>query len=156
MNYPRSIAYNNLLHCFPFQIWDALSNNEVMKIVASARNRNMAAKLLVERAVRAWRYKYPNAKIDDCAAICLFFKRQRPSLTKSMSEVTELSLNYSELGVDNNTTNIATEDGLETVLNCDVKSESKDKLDKEADPTISSQSTGLIKRRRTRDFEYVE
>ncbi|KAJ8647673.1 hypothetical protein MRB53_000696 [Persea americana] len=55
-------------------VWDVLSNKEVVKIVASAGKRSMAAELLVARAVRAWKYKYPTSKIDDCAAICLFLK----------------------------------------------------------------------------------
>lgn len=75
-------------------IWDVLSNVEVIRIVASARKRSMAAKLLIDRAIRAWRYKYPCVKTDDCAVICLFFKRPRPLLTKSVSEVSEISLSY--------------------------------------------------------------
>ncbi|KAB1201663.1 putative protein phosphatase 2C 33 [Morella rubra] len=53
-------------------IWDVLSNKEVVDIVASAPVRSSAARFLVESAVRAWRYKYPTSKIDDCAAVCLF------------------------------------------------------------------------------------
>lgn len=63
------------------QVWDVLSNKEVVKIIASARKRSMAAKLLVTRAIRAWKHKYPTSKIDDCAAICLFL-RPPSSLTK--------------------------------------------------------------------------
>ncbi|CDP19943.1 unnamed protein product [Coffea canephora] len=104
-------------------IWDVLSNNEVVRIVASARKRSTAAKLLVDRAIRAWRYKYPCAKMDDCAVVCLFLKRQRPLLTKSLSEVTELSLNYTELGPvsHNYVSSSRSDDGLDTVLNCQVK-----------------------------------
>ncbi|KAL2557851.1 putative protein phosphatase 2C 65 [Forsythia ovata] len=98
-------------------IWDVLSNNEVVRIVALAKKRSLAAKLLVDQAVRSWKYKYPSAKIDDCAAVCLFFKRPRPLLTKSISEVTELSMNYTELGAHN----ARTDDGLDTVLNCKVE-----------------------------------
>lgn len=54
-------------------IWDVLSNKEVVDIVASAPARSSAARFLVESAVRAWRYKYPTSKIDDCAVVCLFF-----------------------------------------------------------------------------------
>ncbi|KAG4403512.1 hypothetical protein GLYMA_01G127600v4 [Glycine max] len=54
-------------------IWDMLSNSEVINIVASAPKRSMAAKLLVNHAVRAWRYKH-GFKVDDCSAICLFLK----------------------------------------------------------------------------------
>lgn len=57
---------------FP-QIWDVLSNKEVVDIVASAPARASVARYLVESAVRAWRCKYPTSKIDDCAVVCLFF-----------------------------------------------------------------------------------
>ncbi|XP_022892114.1 probable protein phosphatase 2C 65 [Olea europaea var. sylvestris] len=97
-------------------IWDVLSNDEVVRIVASVKKRSLAAKLLVDQAVRVWRYKYPCAKIDDCAVVCLFFKHPRPLLTKSISEVAEISLNHTELG-----TNARTDDGLDTVLNCNVE-----------------------------------
>ncbi|XP_054785100.1 probable protein phosphatase 2C 65 [Prosopis cineraria] len=63
-------------------VWDALTNDEVIEIVASAPRRSRAARLLVKRAVQAWDYKFPGAKVDDCAAICLFLKDQ-PGLTKS-------------------------------------------------------------------------
>ncbi|KAF6158353.1 hypothetical protein GIB67_022433 [Kingdonia uniflora] len=53
-------------------IWDVLSNQEVVEIVASAPTRATASRILVETAVRAWRLKYPTSKIDDCAVVCLF------------------------------------------------------------------------------------
>ncbi|XP_039165862.1 probable protein phosphatase 2C 73 [Eucalyptus grandis] len=59
-------------------VWDALSNAEVVRIVASTRKRSMAAKLLVAHAVLAWKTKYPGCKIDDCAVVCLFLKNGRP------------------------------------------------------------------------------
>ena len=59
-----------------------LTNNEVINIVASAPSRSIAAKLLVKRAVRAWKYRYPGSKIDDCAAICLFLGDE-PVLSQS-------------------------------------------------------------------------
>lgn len=106
-------------------IWDVLSNSDVVKIVASARKRSMAAKMLIDEAQRAWRYKFPCAKIDDCVAVCLFFKRQKPLLTKSISEVTHLSLNYKthEKGgqIDHE---------LETVLNCDVNDGAEEAAEK--------------------------
>ncbi|GER26645.1 protein phosphatase-2c [Striga asiatica] len=98
-------------------IWDVLSNNDVVKIVASAKKRSMAAKLLVDEAVRAWRHRFPCAKTDDCAVICLFFKRQRPLLTKSYSEVSGLS--QSELHGGGDHGHAGTDDGLDTVLNWD-------------------------------------
>ncbi|KAL9687379.1 hypothetical protein QQ045_031780 [Rhodiola kirilowii] len=53
-------------------VWDVLSNKEVVEIVASVGH-SSAARTLVESAVKAWRYKYPTSKVDDCAAVCLFF-----------------------------------------------------------------------------------
>ncbi|XP_038881643.1 probable protein phosphatase 2C 65 [Benincasa hispida] len=67
-------------------IWDVLTNKQVINIVASARNRSMAAKLVVKLAVREWKRRFPGSMIDDCAVICLFFKNP-PLLTKSMTSV---------------------------------------------------------------------
>lgn len=53
-------------------MWDVLSNKEVVDVVASAPSRSSAARTLVETAVRAWRFKYPTSKVDDCAVVCLF------------------------------------------------------------------------------------
>ncbi|KAH0457817.1 hypothetical protein IEQ34_013132 [Dendrobium chrysotoxum] len=61
------------------QIWDALSNKEVVDIVASAPTRVIAARAVVDSAVRAWRLKFPTSKIDDCAAVCLFLSPPPPS-----------------------------------------------------------------------------
>ncbi|KAK4377607.1 hypothetical protein RND71_003903 [Anisodus tanguticus] len=103
-------------------LWDVLSNDEVIRIVATTRKRSLAARTLVESAVRAWKYKYPRAKVDDCGVVCLFFKRQKPLLTKSMSEVTQLSFNHAELANDQNYPDITkTDDGLDTLLNYQVK-----------------------------------
>lgn len=66
-------------------VWDVLTNSEVINIVASAPRRSIAAKMLVKRAVRAWRYKYPGSKVDDCAVICLFLDDQ-PVLSQSQSK----------------------------------------------------------------------
>ncbi|KAM3287723.1 putative protein phosphatase 2C 65 [Capsicum chacoense] len=105
-------------------LWDVLSNDEVVRIVASARKRSIAARLVVHHAVRAWKYKYPCAKVDDCAVVCLFLKRQKPLLTKSLSEVTELSLNYTEIATSKNyTPNSKIDDGLDTLLNYELKEE---------------------------------
>lgn len=76
-----------LVDCL-WQVWDVLTNNEVIRIVASAEKRSMAAKLLVNRAVRAWRRKYPCSCVDDCAVICLFLTNPPTTLTKSVPEVT--------------------------------------------------------------------
>lgn len=54
-------------------IMDLLTNREVINIVASAPKRSVAAKLLVNHAARAWKYKY-GFKVDYCSSICLFLK----------------------------------------------------------------------------------
>ncbi|KAL0298461.1 UNVERIFIED_CONTAM: putative protein phosphatase 2C 33 [Sesamum radiatum] len=59
------------LHDEP-EVWDVLSNKEVVEIVGSCRARSNAARTLVESAVRAWKNKYPTSKVDDCAVVCLF------------------------------------------------------------------------------------
>ncbi|XAR48357.1 Phosphoprotein phosphatase [Bertholletia excelsa] len=64
-------------------IWDVLSNQEVVEIVASASTRSAAARVLVESAVRAWRCKYPTSKVDDCAVVCLFFETTSSSTSFS-------------------------------------------------------------------------
>lgn len=64
-------------------IWDVLTNKEVVDIVASAPARSSAARALVESAVRAWRYKYPTSKVDDCAVVCLFLDKNNVLSTAS-------------------------------------------------------------------------
>ncbi|KAJ1382424.1 PPM-type phosphatase domain [Sesbania bispinosa] len=54
------------------QVWDVLSNTEVVGIVASAP-RSCAARILVESAAQAWKTKLPTSKADDCSVVCLFF-----------------------------------------------------------------------------------
>ncbi|WOL11344.1 putative protein phosphatase 2C 33 isoform X1 [Canna indica] len=53
-------------------VWDVLSNQEVVDIVASSPARSSAAQLIVESAVKAWKLKYPTSRTDDCAVVCLF------------------------------------------------------------------------------------
>ncbi|XP_010247822.1 PREDICTED: probable protein phosphatase 2C 33 [Nelumbo nucifera] len=67
-------------------VWDVLSNKEVVDIVASAPVRSSAARALVESAVRTWRFKYPNSKIDDCAVVCLFLNNDSSSSCISNSK----------------------------------------------------------------------
>ncbi|WCJ38852.1 Protein phosphatase 2C family protein [Euphorbia peplus] len=63
-------------------IWDVLSNKEVVDIVASVPTRSSAARALVESAVRAWRYKYPTSKVDDCAVVCLYLDSNKASTAR--------------------------------------------------------------------------
>uniref|UniRef100_A0A5B6Z995 PPM-type phosphatase domain-containing protein n=1 Tax=Davidia involucrata TaxID=16924 RepID=A0A5B6Z995_DAVIN len=141
-------------------VWDVLTNNEVIKIVASARKRSMAARLLVHHAVRAWRYKYPCSKVDDCAVICLFLKH-RPLLTKSMSEGSRHTENYSDHGLPHYSRS-KSQDGL-TVINTDIPAESRDRIARDGAAKVNSfakpppAASGLNRRRpATKDFEYVE
>ncbi|KFK30642.1 hypothetical protein AALP_AA6G008500 [Arabis alpina] len=57
-------------------IWDALTNEEVIEIVAKAPTRSSAGRALVEAAVRNWRWKFPTSKVDDCAVVCLFLESE--------------------------------------------------------------------------------
>lgn len=90
--YDRYFFYSNKfsVSIWPLQVWDVLTNSEVIRTVACASKKEMAAKMLVNRAVRAWRTKYPGSKIDDCAAICLFLGH-KPLLTKSKSDMSYCS-----------------------------------------------------------------
>ncbi|KAI9114911.1 hypothetical protein K1719_013924 [Acacia pycnantha] len=93
-------------------IWDVLSNQEVVDIVASV-SRSSAARTLVETAVRAWRTKYPTSKIDDCAAVCLFFDSDLDLKTvySTHKEMPEASTNHQSEG-----------SAPETGVNCSEKS----------------------------------
>lgn len=67
-------------------IWDVLSNKEVVDIVASAQARSSAARALVESAVRAWRFKYPTSKVDDCAVVCLYLDSDANNLSSASTK----------------------------------------------------------------------
>ncbi|KAL4322120.1 hypothetical protein AHAS_Ahas14G0178700 [Arachis hypogaea] len=54
------------------EVWDVLSNEEVVEIVSSAPTRSSAARILVDAAAREWKLKYPTSKMNDCAVVCLF------------------------------------------------------------------------------------
>ncbi|KAE8671012.1 putative protein phosphatase 2C 33 [Hibiscus syriacus] len=71
-------------------IWDVLSNKEVVDIIASAPGRSSAARALVEVAVRAWRYKYPTSKVDDCAVVCLFLDSNLNNLSVASNAKTKV------------------------------------------------------------------
>lgn len=79
------------------QIWDVLSNEEVVDIVASA-SRSSAARTLVEYAVKAWKTKFPFCKVDDCAVVCLFFDSNSDFKSAYTTEelIPEASIDQSE------------------------------------------------------------
>ncbi|KAJ4892724.1 putative protein phosphatase 2C 33 [Raphanus sativus] len=84
-------------------IWDVLSNEEVVAIVASAPSRSSAARALVESAVRAWRYKYPTSKVDDCAAVCLYLdSNNNTNVLSTASSISKLEdEDVEELKIEN-------------------------------------------------------
>lgn len=67
-------------------VWDVLSNEEVVEVVASATSRASAARLVVDSAVREWKLKYPTSKMDDCAVVCLFLDGRMDSETSDNEE----------------------------------------------------------------------
>lgn len=69
------------------QIWDVLSNDEVVEIVNCCPTRSCTARTLVESAVMAWRSKYPTSRVDDCAAVCLFLKSDESTASTTYSDV---------------------------------------------------------------------
>ncbi|KAG9130503.1 hypothetical protein Leryth_023344 [Lithospermum erythrorhizon] len=54
-------------------VWDVISNQEAIDIVASSPERQEAAKRLVKCAAREWKRKRPGIVRDDISAVCLFF-----------------------------------------------------------------------------------
>ncbi|URE15795.1 protein phosphatase 2C 12 [Musa troglodytarum] len=79
---PRSLLDGRLR---VLQVWDALSNEEVVSIVWSTESNADASKTLVEAARDAWKSKFPSAKVDDCTAACLFFQDKKAGVTTSNS-----------------------------------------------------------------------
>ncbi|KFK30639.1 hypothetical protein AALP_AA6G008200 [Arabis alpina] len=69
-------------------IWDALTNEEVVEIVAKAPTRSSAGRALVEAAVRNWRWKFPTSKVNDCAVVFLFLD-SKPNYKLSTASFSE-------------------------------------------------------------------
>ncbi|KNA14289.1 hypothetical protein SOVF_108770 [Spinacia oleracea] len=61
-------------------VWDVLSNEEVVSVVKSVKNKEAAGKAVVDEALAAWKRKFPSAKVDDCTAVCLFLQDREDSL----------------------------------------------------------------------------
>ncbi|KAK7390699.1 hypothetical protein VNO78_18710 [Psophocarpus tetragonolobus] len=84
-------SYHRLTHRDQFVVlatdgvWDVLSNQQVVSIVASAP-RSCAAKVLVHSAVQAWKTNLPTSKVDDCSVVCLFFDSDSTSNSNSDSD----------------------------------------------------------------------
>ncbi|KAK8613247.1 hypothetical protein V6N13_101014 [Hibiscus sabdariffa] len=97
-------------------VWDVLSNNEVIQIIGSVKRQSLAAKVLVYYAVQAWRTKYPGSKVDDCAVVCLFFKKRPHSGTGTLSEVSVQTASHLDVPDPKGK---KTEEG-ETVVNSDI------------------------------------
>lgn len=55
-------------------VWDVLSNEEAVRIVASTFPKEEAAKALVHAAMRAWKIKHGAWRTDDCTVVCHFLK----------------------------------------------------------------------------------
>ncbi|KAI5054972.1 hypothetical protein GOP47_0030117 [Adiantum capillus-veneris] len=53
-------------------VWDVLSNEQAVEIVASVSVRSSAAKAVVQAATRAWKAIRPQFRMDDCTAVCFF------------------------------------------------------------------------------------
>ena len=70
---PWNVSTYRALIYIVLQVWDVVSNQEAIQMVASTKERGKAAKRLVECAVRAWKKKRRGVAVDDCSAICLFF-----------------------------------------------------------------------------------
>ncbi|VVB07113.1 unnamed protein product [Arabis nemorensis] len=81
-------------------VWDVLSNEEVVDIVASASSRASAARILVNSAAREWKLKYPTSKMDDCAVVCLFLDGKMDSES-----------DYDEQGFSSATNAVESDDG---------------------------------------------
>ncbi|CAI0540106.1 unnamed protein product [Linum tenue] len=60
-------------------VWDVVSNQEAVRIVAAAATAEKCARRLVEYASRAWKRKRGGVAMDDMSAICLFFHEVEPS-----------------------------------------------------------------------------
>ncbi|KAK6914391.1 LOW QUALITY PROTEIN: PPM-type phosphatase-like domain [Dillenia turbinata] len=65
-------------------IWDVLTNEEVTLL--HQPHGLLLLSHLVEHAVQAWRSKYPFAKVDDCAVVCLFLHPDGSSAVSTSEE----------------------------------------------------------------------
>ncbi|XP_028767541.1 probable protein phosphatase 2C 65 [Neltuma alba] len=76
-------------------VWDALTNDEVIEIVASAPRRSRAARLLVKRAVQAWRRRrknhYESARNEDTTSVDSSMSKDEWVALKGLSRANTIS-----------------------------------------------------------------
>lgn len=82
----------------PLQVWDVLSNEEVVEIVYSASTRSSAARMVVDSAAREWKLKYPTSKMDDCAVVCLFLDGKVDSESENEEQASSATLQTNQMG----------------------------------------------------------
>ena len=73
------------------QVWDVLSNEKVIEIVATSSQQSIAAKAVVDAAVHEWKYRFSSSKVDDCAVVCLFL-----DVTSSITSCSSSSMSDKE------------------------------------------------------------
>ncbi|XP_010529005.1 PREDICTED: probable protein phosphatase 2C 74 [Tarenaya hassleriana] len=107
-------------------IWDALSNEEVVEIVAAAPTRSSAGRAVVEAAVRTWKWKFPTSKVDDCAVVCLFLDSEPNKLSTASSSSDDKDINKggSESGKNDKEVVTSEESEQETLLTPETASTS--------------------------------
>ncbi|OMO97671.1 phosphatase 2C (PP2C)-like protein [Corchorus olitorius] len=140
-------------------VWDVLTNNEVIQIVASVKKRSMAAKLLVYYAVQAWKTKYPGSKIDDCAVVCLFFKkRSLLSRSRSLTELNQPKESNMDIAASESPEGGKKTDEGETVINCNITVDQKtlDEIKRVNAYANPSRVGSLSRRKAAKDFEGTE
>ena len=81
----------------PLQVWDVLSNDEVVEIVYSASTRSSAARMVVDLAAREWKLKYPTSKMDDCAVVCLFLDGKMDSESENEEQASCATLETNQM-----------------------------------------------------------
>ncbi|KAM7262739.1 hypothetical protein ACFE04_000422 [Oxalis oulophora] len=122
------------------RIWMPDEDYPVVKIVASAKKRSSAAQLLVQRAVKAWKKKFPGSKIDDCAVICLFLK-DKPCLSKSMSDVYMGKKDPPKLTISRSCRSYVSEGGAPLVANENIVVKTVEDTKEEEFSTVGGVST---------------